>query len=216
MKYGERKAMMKAAIFCISSLFLCTVCWAEMVSIKKNKVNVRSGPGKNYKVFWQLYKDCPVKILEKKGEWAKTKDYEGDIGWIHQSLLSKNRTVVVFSEEVIIAGNNVNIRSGPAKNFRLLFQLNRGNPVKVIEREGPWAKIKSQNGKIGWVHKSLLSRGPVDKVNIRTGPGTGFHIGFKAEKGAILRLIKKKGHWLKVKYGDLYVGWIRDDLVWGD
>ncbi len=49
-----------------------------------------------------------------------------------------------------------NVRSGPNRKQRVLFQLNGGSEVSALDRNGLWIRIKTAGGKTGWVHFSLL------------------------------------------------------------
>jgi len=49
-----------------------------------------------------------------------------------------------------------NVRSGPNRKQRVLFQLNDGSEVSALDRNGLWVQIKTTDGKTGWVHFSLL------------------------------------------------------------
>ena len=127
--------MKKVILFCVSSLFFCSVSWGEMASIRGKIIYVRSGPSMSYPVLWKVCRQCPVMILERAGAWAKIKDYEGDIGWVHKSALSRDRIVVIVSDEAVIKSNAVNVRSGPGRSHGVLRKLERGRPVRIFERE---------------------------------------------------------------------------------
>jgi len=49
-----------------------------------------------------------------------------------------------------------NVRSGPNRKQRVLFQLNDGSEVSALDRNGLWIQIQTADGKTGWVHFSLL------------------------------------------------------------
>lgn len=141
--------MKKVVFIIISCLFLwSSICWGEMVSVKGNEVNVRSGPGTNYEELWRVHKGYPVKILEKKGNWVKTEDYERDIGWIHRSLLSEVQTVIVIKDKV-------NIRGGPGTNHRMIFRAEKDVIFQLVDREGDWLKVKHED-RVGWIRRDLV------------------------------------------------------------
>ena len=39
---------------------------AEYASVSKDGINIRSGPDTNAEVYWEVFKDFPLKILQKK------------------------------------------------------------------------------------------------------------------------------------------------------
>jgi len=129
-------------------IFWISLCWGQMASVAKDWVNVRSGPGTNYEIPWRVYKDYPVKVLKRKGNWVKTVDYEQDIGWIHRSLLSKVRTVIVSADKV-------NIRTEPGIQYGIAFKAVRGVAFHLVGRKGRWLKIK-HNDYNGWIREDLV------------------------------------------------------------
>ncbi len=121
----------------------------ERLSVSATIANIRKGPGTNYEKIWQAEKYYPVIVVERDGQWVNFKDYEGDQGWIHESLLSPVKTVIVKKARV-------NIRSGPGTNNPVIFQAEKGVPFKVIETKGDWIHVAHADGDTGWIFKSLV------------------------------------------------------------
>ena len=99
--------------------------------------------------YGRLKNIIPVTILEKKGQWVRFQDFEGDKGWIHSSLLSQTRTI-------IIKVNQCNIREGPGTQFEIAFTVDKGIPFKVLQKKGQWLQIEHQDGDKGWVFDTLV------------------------------------------------------------
>ncbi len=133
----------------ISILFAGPSYAAERMAVIGSEANIRSGPGTNYEVLWQVEKYHPLTVLKKKGGWYRFKDFEGDIGWIHASLIKKVSTVITKR-------NKCNIRSGPGQKYSIKFTAEKGIPFKVLNRNGNWIKIQHADGDIGWIYKSLV------------------------------------------------------------
>jgi SH3-like domain-containing protein len=57
------------------------------VIVKGSIANVRKGPGTNFDVLFQAEKGVSFKLLKKKGKWFNIRHADGDVGWIHKSLL---------------------------------------------------------------------------------------------------------------------------------
>ena len=91
----------------------------------------------------------PLLIIEKKGVWYKIKDFEGDMAWVHSSLLGKINGVITTKAKC-------NVRSKPNKGGKILFTVERGVPFKVLKRNGNWIRIKHADGEIGWIYNSLV------------------------------------------------------------
>ncbi|MCP3929841.1 MAG: SH3 domain-containing protein [Bacteroidetes bacterium] len=61
-----------------------------IVRVNKNKdkkINIRTGPGTNYKVVGKAYYGVVFETIEQKKGWAKVKHESGLVGWIKRSLL---------------------------------------------------------------------------------------------------------------------------------
>ena len=125
------------------------VAHAERLAISAPVANIRSGPGTNYDLLWKVQKYFPIFVIEKSGEWYHFEDFEGDEGWVHQSLVSKIQTVITKNE-------TANVRSGPGTNYEVLFTIEKGIPFKVLKRENNWIHIEHADGDKGWIHKSLV------------------------------------------------------------
>jgi SH3-like domain-containing protein len=68
----------------------------RFASLRSDEVNLRAGPGTQYPVEWVfLRRDLPVEIVAEYGRWRKVRDVDGSEGWMHQSLLSSRRWVMI-------------------------------------------------------------------------------------------------------------------------
>jgi SH3-like domain-containing protein len=131
-------------------LFFTTTASAKMVSIAGDLVNMRSGPGKNYPVTWELGKGYPLKVLKTKGNWIKVVDYENDSGWIYKKLVNRK-------PHLIVKKKIINIRSGPGKGYKIIRKAQNGVVFRTLERKEGWVKVKhEEENVVGWVKRSLL------------------------------------------------------------
>lgn len=68
----------------------------RFVSLKADRVNVRSGPNKDQEVRWVYTRaGMPVEITAEFENWRRIRDWEGAEGWVYHSLLSGKRSAVV-------------------------------------------------------------------------------------------------------------------------
>jgi SH3-like domain-containing protein len=130
-------------------MLLAGIASAERLAVSSPVANIRSGPGTDHNVLWKVEKYFPIRIIEKSGGWYHFEDFEGDKGWVHQSLVSKISAVVTKDDAC-------NIRSGPGTSNKILFTVEKGIPFKVIKRKGSWIHIEHADGDKGWIHKSLI------------------------------------------------------------
>lgn len=137
-------------------------------------------------------------------------------------LLSGNVATppAIAMELASINGARVNMRSGPGKKFPVLWHLDEGYPLQVLQRKGAWVKVRDFEGDQGWVSRSLTGNAPhmivkVRLANIRATPSTGGAIVGMAEYGVVFRTIKRDRHWVKVRHEDGLTGWVARPLLWG-
>jgi SH3-like domain-containing protein len=121
----------------------------KMVSVKGNKVNMRSGPGTNYAIIWELGKGYPLRVIDSKGGWLKVVDFEDDEGWIYSNLVGR-------VPHLVVKKGRINIRSGPGTNYRMVGQASHGVVFKTLESRRGWVRVRHENGLNGWVERSLL------------------------------------------------------------
>ena len=122
---------------------------AEYVSVKKDGVNIRSGPSTNNNVIWQVFESYPLEVLKRKGKWANVVDFEGDQGWIYDTLISSKKTVIVNVD-------TANMRSGPTTDNPIIATVKKGVVFEALERNDDWIKVRYKNEITGWMHNSLL------------------------------------------------------------
>lgn len=73
----------------------------RFVSLRSDQVNMRAGPGIRYPVDWvYLRRSLPVEVIAEFETWRKIRDPDGAEGWVHQSMLTGRRTIMVHSRRV--------------------------------------------------------------------------------------------------------------------
>ncbi|MBL4902730.1 MAG: SH3 domain-containing protein [Desulfocapsa sp.] len=131
-------------------LLVPALCFAQDVSVKKDNVNVRTGPGTEFPVAMELFKGYPLKVLEKKGDWLKINDFENDKGWIFSALVEPGTTVIVNGKK------SVNMRSKPSTTASIVASVDRGVVLTKVTTKGKWVKVKHSQGTTGWIYSPLL------------------------------------------------------------
>jgi len=123
---------------------------AEYVSVNKDNVNVRTGPGTDNPVSMELFAGYPLKVIKKQGEWIKFSDFENDTGWIHKSLVTKGDSVIINAKK------SVNMRSGPSTKNSIVADIERGVVLTKISQKGKWTQVRHSSGTVGWVYNPLI------------------------------------------------------------
>ena len=68
----------------------------HQASLKRQEVNVRSGPGTRYPILWVFRRQgWPITLLAAYENWYKIRDLEGEEGWVYRGLISQQKTAVV-------------------------------------------------------------------------------------------------------------------------
>ena len=146
----KTKTITSLILICLTLFFFAaSVSAAEYRSVTKDGVNIRSGPSTKDEIYWEVFKDFPLKIVKRQGEWAKTQDFEGDTGWIFSKLLSTRKTVIVRVKKA-------NLRMGPGKNYEIVASALYGVVFKPGKKDGEWLQVSHDDGTKGWIHQSLV------------------------------------------------------------
>ena len=119
------------------------------VSLKANEANVRRGPSLSHRIDWVFQRrDMPLRVVGEYGHWRRVVDREGLGGWVHYSLLSGNRTVIIDE-------NLLTIRSQPNLDATEVAVLELGVVADLGECGPTWCRLRA-DGYRGWAPKSAL------------------------------------------------------------
>ena len=141
-------------IISLIALAICSTAQAKMLSITGNDVNMRSGPGTNYRVMWELGNGFPLKVLKKKGSWYRVSDFEGTIGWVHEDVTTSTPHMIVKVHKN--SKKRINVRSGAGTKYRIIAKAYYGVVLKTLQQKHGWVQVKHEKGVTGWVKRSLL------------------------------------------------------------
>ena len=120
------------------------------ISTGADEVYVRTGPGKKYPIKWVYKKKgLPVEVILEYENWRKVKDWDGEDGWVHSSLLSGKRTGIITAKKII------NLYANPEEGSRVRAHIEPSALVHVEECDGAWCKINAA-GYDGWIRQSLI------------------------------------------------------------
>jgi SH3-like domain-containing protein len=121
----------------------------RFVSLGSDRVNLRFGPGQQYPIQWILAREgLPVEIIEEFDTWRKVRLHDGDQGWIHGSLLSSRRTIVV-------AGQIRELRRSPDASARVLLRAEPGVIGELLDCEEDWCRIEI-DARRGWLQRDAF------------------------------------------------------------
>ena len=139
-------------IGCVTNLPL-----PRFVSLKGSEGNARRGPGLTHRIDWVFTRaGMPLRITAEYENWRRVEDSEGAGGWVHYSLLSGVRTVLVTLDMA-------ELRETPADTSSVIAQAELGVVGRVLECTTDWCRV-SLDGTRGWVQKSSLWGVKADEV----------------------------------------------------
>lgn len=124
----------------------------RFVSLKSDRINVRSGPGQDYPVSWIFTRaGLPVEIVAEFDNWRRIRDSEGAEGWVYHSLLSGRRTALVTPWEK--EGEPKALHAAAADSSRLVARLASTLLLDVHECNGAWCYVTT-HGHNGYIAQS--------------------------------------------------------------
>ncbi len=62
----------------------------------------------------------------------------------------------LFAATVAVQRPAANIRSEPTQQSSIVTTARRGDQLALLDAEGSWLKVRTANGRIGWVYSSLV------------------------------------------------------------
>lgn len=119
----------------------------RFVTLASDEVNLRTGPGLRYPIKLILKKDgLPVEIIKEFDVWRQIRDMGGDEGWVHKSLLSGKRAV-------IITGHIETVYKKPDAGSRPVVKLEPGVIASLDHCDDEWCYLKIASYR-GWLKRA--------------------------------------------------------------
>ena len=118
-------------------------------------LNVRPGPGKNYKITGYTVKGEVIDVIGIYGKWYQFEDgglYDNYISSKYTKDLTNADDTKADTKTVTITANSLHVRSGPAKTYKSLGYVKKGDKVTVTATAGDWYKIEFKKG-TGYISK---------------------------------------------------------------
>ena len=123
----------------------------RMVSLKNSLTYMRSGPGKEFPVKFELkQKGYPLKVVAEFNNWRKVITFSKISGWVHTQLLSSLRTGLITKTTFL--------KKIPSNSSNSLAKLLPNLLITVKDCKKKWCKIEIIKKKkfIGWVKKETI------------------------------------------------------------
>ena len=118
----------------------------RFVSLRSGEVNLRTGPGVRYPIDWVYRRrGLPVEIIDEFDTWRRIRDWQGTVGWVHQSMLQGKRTI-------LINGAERTLRKDPRSDAPGLAIAKPGVLGDLKTCQGDWCQVTVQ-GFSGWMRR---------------------------------------------------------------
>lgn len=162
---------------------------AEIVVLPGNVVNVRSGPGRQYKLLGRLADGNTAPVLGKSldGQWWHIR-FRGKLGWVHGDYVAPVEATSAADKSaapapsaqaavtrppgpviVIPAGHTINVRSGPGVRYAVLGRLVSGQRAEIIAKNADqsWWQIRYGDG-FAWISARVVrTEGDLSAIPVR-------------------------------------------------
>lgn len=119
------------------------------VSLKASEANVRRGPSLSHRIDWVFQRrSMPLQVIGEYGHWRRVIDRDGQGGWVHYTMLSGARSVIVDQDLL-------RLRARPNAESRETVELEAGVIARLHECEPAWCRLTA-GGYKGWAPKDVL------------------------------------------------------------
>ncbi len=132
------------------------------ISNANEYLNVRSGPGLDYKIIGKMPGYCACEILEESNGWYKI--ISGDVeGYVYAELMvtGKEANVIAleYMEEMLVVTTDIlNVREEPNTECTIYMQVATGEQLEILEDEvNGWYKININNI-VGYVSGEFVEK----------------------------------------------------------
>lgn len=119
------------------------------VSLRAGEVNVRRGPGLDYRIDWVYQRaGLPVRIVDEYKHWRRITDSDNAGGWVYHALLTSHRTALVTEPEATL-------REDPSDAAPPSARAEQGVVASLRRCQPDWCEIEA-DGYRGWVRKTAI------------------------------------------------------------
>lgn len=121
----------------------------RFVSLKGSEGNARRGPSLSHRIDWVFkHAGMPLRVTAEFGHWRRVEDRDGAGGWVHYSLLSGVRTVVVEDDMT-----ELHSRGDATSPVVALAEM--GAIARLGDCSRDWCEISADSAE-GWVPKTKI------------------------------------------------------------
>lgn len=121
----------------------------RFVSLKAEEGNARRGPSLSHRIDWVFQRrNMPLRVTGEHGHWRRVQDRDGQGGWVHYSLISGARHVIVENDMTPLY-----IKPDQASTVNAYVES--GVVARLGKCDLDWCRVTAKGSK-GWVAKRVL------------------------------------------------------------
>ncbi len=120
----------------------------RFVSLKVSVAHGRSGPSREHPIVWRYVREgLPLRVTAEAPGWRRVEDPDGEVTWMHHSLLSGRRTVYMRED------TDLRIRPDIEANIEAVAEA--GSILDLERCADGWCRVEAQ-GHHGWVQAARV------------------------------------------------------------
>jgi SH3-like domain-containing protein len=123
----------------------------RFVSLRAAEANMRTGPGEQYPIKWTYRRPgLPLEVVKEYHHWRWVRDWQGAEGWMHSSMLSGKRSI-------IITGQERTLRAKPNASSPIIARIEDKvvGRLRACPRSGEWCRVEF-NRLQGWLLRTEM------------------------------------------------------------
>lgn len=121
----------------------------RFVSLKATEGNVRRGPSLTHRIDWVFTRrNMPLQVVAEHGHWRRVEDREGAGGWVHYTLLSGVRTVLIETDMAPLYAK-------PDASSPVEAYAEAGVIARLGKCEDGWCRVTVEGSK-GWIERAAF------------------------------------------------------------
>jgi SH3-like domain-containing protein len=122
----------------------------RFVSLRSDLVNMREGPSTEHSVKWVYHREgLPMQVLAEYDVWRRVRDQDGEIGWIHVSLLVNERGAVV------VGSGHAAVRADESMDASIIAQVEPGVVGRVVSCGANSCRLDFSELE-GWIERTRI------------------------------------------------------------
>lgn len=200
------------------------------LTVEATALNVRKGPGLDYKIQSQIKSGTKLAVLKKQKEWYQVTLPDGKTGWVASWLIGDKKTTPVTSIAATVNTQGAKLRDNPGTDTKVLQELDKDTPLTITLAQNGWSQVQVGDT-VGWISSDLVTETTSkvvekpensdkkevytreDTTNLRKEPNIEAPVVAILKEGTTLKVLETVEDWLKVETPDKQTGYVANWVV---